>query len=303
MMSTTLQLALVLLLLLISTFAATANATIVDEQQHGSLASASRELGAIEPRVKEVVSELETVYDSHPGFRHFFWSYMKRGEYDLAFLRKYALHYYEHVRVFRLYLAGAMTVVPVEGLQVKVGCCWSCEYTRREVGSTPWVGWDGERKEPKQRSEIEQESRRGCFREILCHTQPTHPPTTPPPQLAEIMADEFGVRLWNEPDVDGHPKLFRRFMRSLGLTEEDWERVSTGKNLLPGIDHYRRVHYSMFQGNLPEEIVGAIIFGMERTTPHRHSSVLDGIKTFSERTGHAVDAQFFSEHVAVDDCK
>ena len=37
--------------------------------------------------------------------------------------------------------------------------------------------------------------------------------------------------------------------------------------------------------------------GMERTTPHRHSRVLDGLKKFSARTGHQVDWQFFSEHV------
>ena len=39
---------------------------------------------------------------------------METGEYDIDFLRKYALYYYEHVRVSRLYLAGAMTVVPIE---------------------------------------------------------------------------------------------------------------------------------------------------------------------------------------------
>ena len=109
-----------------------------------------------------------------------------------------ALHYYEHVRVFRLYLAGAMTVVPVEGLQVI---------------------------------------------------------------LSEVIADEFGVRLYGEPDVDGHPELFRRFMRSLGLTESDWEPVSTGKNLLEGVAHYKRVHYGLFRADLVEETVGAIIFG------------------------------------------
>ena len=109
------------------------------------------------------------------------------------------------------------------------------------------------------------------------------------------------MRLHGEPDVDGHPALFRRFMLSLGLTEEDWEAVSTGKNLLPGIAHYKKVHYSLFQGGLSEEMVGAIIFGMERTTPHRHSAVLDGLNTFSQQTGHKVDVQFFSEHVAVDD--
>ena len=115
------------------------------------------------------------------------------------------------------------------------------------------------------------------------------------------LCNGFGVRLYNEPD-GCHPKLFRRFMRSLGLTEDDWETVSTGKNLIEGIAHYKRIHYGLFNGGLAEEIVGAIIFGMERTTPHRHSRVLDGLKKISDRTGHEIDWQFFSEHVGVDDC-
>lgn len=205
----------------------------------GTLADAGREAPVLDADVQAALASVDGVFVEHPGFKHFIWRHVADApSLGLDFWRKFALHYYEHVRVFRLYLAGAMTVVPVEAFQVV---------------------------------------------------------------LAEILADEFGVRLHGEPDVDGHPALFRRFMASLGLTEDDWEAVSTGKNLLPGVDHYRRVHYSMFQGALPEEIVGAIIFGMERTTPHRHSSVLDGLKAFTAATGHTVDAQFFAEHVAVDD--
>jgi pyrroloquinoline quinone (PQQ) biosynthesis protein C len=202
-----------------------------------SLADAGRAHSPLPPKTLEEVAMLEQVYRGHPGYKHFIWDHMAKGEYDLKFLQQFALHYYEHVRVFRLYLAGAMTAVPIEAFQVK---------------------------------------------------------------LAEIIADEFGVRLFGEPDVDGHPELFRRFMRSIGLTEDDWERIPTGKNLIPGVAHYKRVHYGMFQ-TLPEEIVGAIIFGMERTTPHRHSSMLAGLQKFAARSGIAVDPQFFAEHVAVDD--
>lgn len=203
-----------------------------------SLIDAGRNTPILDANVRKVVTDIEERYYDHSGYRHYFWDFMAVGDYDLEFLRKYALHYYEHVRVFRLYLAGAMTVVPIEAFQVT---------------------------------------------------------------LSEIIADEFGVRLYDEPDVDGHPELFRRFMRSLGLTEDDWETVSTGKNLLEGIAHYKRIHYGLFNAGLAEEMVGAIIFGMERTTPHRHSRVLDGLKKFSARTGHKVDWQFFSEHVGVDD--
>jgi len=205
---------------------------------HGTLAEAGREVPSLPVDIASTITDIENIYDSHAGYRHYFWDHMARGDYDIDFLRQYALHYYEHVRVFRLYLAGAMTVIPVEEMQVV---------------------------------------------------------------LSEVIADEFGVRLWDEPDVDGHPELFRRFMRSLGLTEDDWEPVSTGKNCLDGVAHYKRVHYSLFQSGLAEETVGAIIFGMERTTPHRHSSVMEGLRKFTARTGIAVDAQFFEEHVAVDD--
>merc|ERR1712232_750662 len=57
----------------------------------------------------------------------------------------------------------------------------------------------------------------------------------------------------------------------------------------------------MFRGDLAEEMLGAVIFGMERTTPHRHSSVQKGIAKFAKRTGVEVDTQFFSEHVAIDE--
>jgi len=225
------------IILLVSTSCGSATTAHVTEA-HGSLAEAGRATPVLDADVKAVLDGMDADLQDHPGFKHFIWKHIAGSSKDLAFWRKFALHYYEHVRVFRLYLAGAMTVVPIEDFQIT---------------------------------------------------------------LSEILADEFGVRLHGEPDVDGHPALFRRFMLSLGLTEEDWEAVSTGKNLLPGIAHYKKVHYSLFQGGLSEEMVGAIIFGMERTTPHRHSAVLDGLNTFSQQTGHKVDVQFFSEHVAVDD--
>lgn len=204
----------------------------------GTLADVVRPVAKLADDVVPVIRELEGAYDAHPGFRHFLWKHMASAELSLDFLQRFALYYYEHVRVFRLYLAGAMTVVPNEAFQVV---------------------------------------------------------------LSEVLADEFGVRLHGEPDVDGHPALFRRFMSSLGLTEAEWEPVSTGKNLLEGVRHYKRVHYSMFRGGLAEEMVGAVVFGMERTTPVRHSSVLKGITAFTSRTKHKVDSQFFGEHVAVDE--
>merc|ERR1712216_999904 len=84
----------------------------------------------------------------------------------------------------------------------------------------------------------------------------------------------------------------------MGGSDED---TKPNVHQLDGIAHYKRVHFGLFRGDLPEETVGAIIFGMERTTPHRHGKVLEGLKKFSERTGHQVDWQFFSEHCEVDE--
>ena len=67
--------------------------------------------------VLKVVKSIEERY-SNQSVSTLLLALMAKGDYDLQFLRKYALHYYEHVRVFRLYLAGAMTAVPVEESQV-----------------------------------------------------------------------------------------------------------------------------------------------------------------------------------------
>ena len=56
--------------------------------------------------VLQIVKEIEQTYIDHPGFKHYLWDFMEKGEYDIDFLKKFALMYYEHVRVFRLYLAG-----------------------------------------------------------------------------------------------------------------------------------------------------------------------------------------------------
>ena len=66
-------------------------------------------------------------------------------------------------------------------------------------------------------------------------------------------------------------------MRSLGLTEDDWEAVSSGKNLLEGVRHFKDVHYSLFRGGLSEETVGAGLDQLDVLTDklvrHRASSV------------------------------
>jgi pyrroloquinoline quinone (PQQ) biosynthesis protein C len=116
--------------------------------------------------------------------------------------------------------------------------------------------------------------------------------------LADIIADEFGLELVDSQveNVCSHPELFRRFMRSLGLSELEWDNAPR----VSGIDWFRQVHYSLFRLGLVDETVGAIVFACENATPYRHSRVAAGLAKFSARTGTSVDYTFFSAHVTLD---
>lgn len=182
----------------------------------------------------DIISRVEESYASHPGYRHKFWDWFAAGGFDLPLLQKFALLYYEHVKIFRLYLAGAMTVMPSEDLQIA---------------------------------------------------------------LAEIIGDEFGIAA-HEPSepAASHPELFRQFMRSIGLTENEWE----GNRPIRGIKHFRDVHYALFRGELVDETLGAITFGCERTTPFRHGKVVSGVRKFMQSQSIPVNVTFFSAHQEID---
>lgn len=115
--------------------------------------------------------------------------------------------------------------------------------------------------------------------------------------FAEILADEYGVHLAGHPAADSHPEMFRKFMASLGLTEADW----SGGTPIPGIKYFFDAHFAMFRGDLVSESLGAVAFGMESTTPYRHSKVLEGIARYEERSGESLDVTFFSTHVSIDE--
>lgn len=115
--------------------------------------------------------------------------------------------------------------------------------------------------------------------------------------FAEILADEYGVHLAGHPAADSHPEMFRKFMASIGLTEADW---SDGQPIR-GIQYFFDAHFAMFRGGLVSEGVGAVVFGMESTTPYRHGKVLEAIAKYQDRFGTNVDATFFSSHVSIDE--
>jgi pyrroloquinoline-quinone synthase len=180
------------------------------------------------------IERIRESYADHPGYQHRFWQWFAQGAFDEAGLRRFALAYYQHVRRFRLYVAGALTIAPSEELQAV---------------------------------------------------------------LAENLADEYGVPLAGRPAAESHPEMFRRFMRSLGLTETDWE----GDEPIEGIRRFQEVHFALFRGGLVSETIGAVVFGMESSTPYRHGMVLRGLDAFGRRTGRVVDAVFFESHVTGDE--
>lgn len=182
----------------------------------------------------QLLSQIRSSYDDHPGFRHEFWDWFAQADLELGDLRRFALAYYQHVLRFRLYVAGALTVAPREALQVA---------------------------------------------------------------LSEILADEYGVHIAGRPASDSHPEMFRKFMRSLGLSEADWE----GSTPLPGIQRFFDMHFALFRGALVSESIGAVAFGMESTTPYRHGRVVDALGKYEEKHDTKLDDTFFASHIEVDE--
>lgn len=180
--------------------------------------------------LEEVVEQIRSSHDGHRGYRHSFWDRFSQGSFQLEQLRAFALQYWQHVRIFRLYVAGVLTVVQTEDLQ-RV--------------------------------------------------------------LAENLADECGVL---PESRESHPKLFRRFMVSVGLNEPDWVPYEP----LVGFERFKDIHFALFRGNLVPESIGAFIFGMELTTPYRHGKVLTGIQNSGLLAKLPVDASFFDRHVNTD---
>lgn len=206
--------------------------------------------GPSSPWLAARVAQIDAELEHHPGFQHTLWEKIAAGIFTLAQIQTFAKAYYHHVRVFRLYLAGAITVVPDE----------------EELQTA----------------------------------------------LVAILGDEYGI-LGGAEEGNSHPALFRAFCASLGLERADLESESTNP-ILPEILEYRRTHFRMFgsgaaaawspsgqQQELGVEMLGAVIFGMERSTPHRHAKMVEGLSKFAAREGIVVDMRFFSEHVAVDE--
>jgi len=116
--------------------------------------------------------------------------------------------------------------------------------------------------------------------------------------LADNLADEYGLYGdISEYENISHPGLYRSFLRSLGVLEATVKECP----VLPGYLYYRDFHLALLASPRTVESIGAVVFGMESTTPYRHTRVARGIELLSQKYGSRVDSRFFDEHSALDD--
>lgn len=115
--------------------------------------------------------------------------------------------------------------------------------------------------------------------------------------LARNLADEYGVHVAGQSPNFSHPEMFRRFMRSIGLTETEWDNYETPR----GVRRFQEIHFALFRGGLVPETFGAVIFGMESSTLYRYRKVMEGLRKFEARTYLRIDSEFFAQHVVGDE--
>jgi pyrroloquinoline-quinone synthase len=164
----------------------------------------------------------------HPALVHPFLERFGDGEADAEGVRTFAVQYYRHVRVSRLYLAALISNCrDDEALQLA---------------------------------------------------------------LAEILFDEYGHL---NPD-ETHPALYRRFLRALDLTEEEWEAPPT----LPEIELYIAAHYELCRHPDVRFGLGALGPASEWPVPPIYARLGDGLKRSAGLDEAALE--IFTSHVTMD---
>lgn len=164
----------------------------------------------------------------HPALTHPFLERFGNGEADAEGIREFAVQYYRHVRVSRLYLAALISNCREdEGLQLA---------------------------------------------------------------LAEILMDEYG----HLDPAETHPALYRRFLRALDITEEEWEAPQT----LPEIEAYISVHYELCRNPDFRLGLGALGPASEWPVPPIYVRLSEGLKKSADVTED--DLEIFTSHVTMD---
>jgi pyrroloquinoline-quinone synthase len=105
-----------------------------------------------------------------------------------------------------------------------------------------------------------------------------------------VFDDEFG----QHTIFRSHPALYRNFLKSLGLSDEAWGRVS----LLPEIEGFIEGHMALTRGQDFIFALGAIGPGHEFSIPTMFTYLIDGIKKSTDLSDE--DVEYFSLHIEED---
>ena len=178
--------------------------------------------------LEEFLQTLKREVIGHPALTHPFLERFGEGDASEEGVRTFAIQYYRHVRVSRLYLAALIsTCRDDEGLQLA---------------------------------------------------------------LAGILFDEYGHL---DPD-ETHPALYRRFLRALGISEEEWEAPRT----LPEIELYVESHYALCRHPDIRLGLGALGPASEWPVPPIYVRLTEGLKRSSGLPDEALE--IFTSHVTMD---
>ena len=177
---------------------------------------------------EEFLQRLKRDVIGHPALVHPFLERFGEGDADESGVRTFAIQYYRHVRVSRLYLAALIS---------------SCREDERLQLA-----------------------------------------------LAEILFDEYGHL---NPE-ETHPALYRRFLRALGVTEEEWEEPRT----LPEIQLYIERHYALSRHPDVRLGLGALGPASEWPVPPIYVKLTEGLKRSAGLPEEALE--IFTSHVTMD---
>ncbi len=177
---------------------------------------------------EEFLQRLKRDVIGHPALRHPFLERFGEGDASEEGVRAFAIQYYRHVRVSRLYLAALISNCrDDEGLQLA---------------------------------------------------------------LAGILFDEYGHLNPGET----HPALYRRFLRALNITEDEWEAPRT----LPEIELYIEGHYALCRHPDIRLGLGALGPASEWPVPPIYVRLTEGLKKSAGLPDEALE--IFTSHVTMD---
>jgi len=177
---------------------------------------------------QEFLQRLKREVIGHPALVHPFLERFGEGDADEEGVRTFAIQYYRHVRVSRLYLAALIS-----------GCR------------------DDERLQLA---------------------------------LAGILFDEYGHL---DPE-ETHPALYRRFLKALNITEDEWEAPRT----LPEIELYIEAHYALCRHPDIRLGLGALGPASEWPVPPIYVRLTEGLKRSAGLPDEALE--IFTSHVTMD---